>query len=114
MSHRQAGPHHELDYKIAIAYTVQTVLRYGLETKLGGEEVSVDELSVLDRVLDSGVELGVELGVEEGEDEGVEVGVRVLVRVSVDSVLELQSVQIRSPGKCVCVPGGSRRTTLRA
>jgi len=39
---RQAGPHHELYDKVAVAYAPQTILCEGLESELFCEEVTVD------------------------------------------------------------------------
>lgn len=42
MSHRQTGPHHELDDEITVAHSPQTVLGDGLEVELLTKELAVD------------------------------------------------------------------------
>ena len=42
MCRRQAGPHHELYDKVAVADAPQTILRKGLKAQLLCEEVTVD------------------------------------------------------------------------
>jgi hypothetical protein len=42
VSRRQAGPHHELYDKVAVAYTPQAVLREGLKSELFREKVTIN------------------------------------------------------------------------